>query len=70
MSYAGKYALAKHETLALKCEDLKRQLEEATNKLTRIGSVCDGYKSMQSEYETDTEIPYWDIMNIIKEKGE
>ena len=29
MSYAGKYALAKHETLALKCEDLERQLEEA-----------------------------------------
>ncbi len=49
---------------------LERQLEEATNKLTRIESVCDGYKAMQSEYETDTEIPYWDIMNIIKEKGE
>jgi hypothetical protein len=29
MSYAGKYALAKHETLALKCEALESQLEEA-----------------------------------------
>jgi len=47
-------------------EDFERQLAEATNKLTRIESVCDGYKAMQSEYETDTEIPYWDIMNIIK----
>ncbi len=87
MSYAGKYALAKHETLALKCEALESKLEEArysatdyamklgraneelaeaTNKLNKIESVCNGYKSMQTECETDTEIPYWDIMNIIK----
>ena len=46
---------------------LKLQLEEATNKLNKIESVCDGYKDMQSEYEAGTEIPYWDIMNIIKD---
>ena len=33
MSYTGKYALAKHETLALKCEDLERQLAEARRSL-------------------------------------
>ncbi len=49
--------------------DLESQLEEARAKLIKIESVCDGYKAMQSEYETGTEIPYCDIMNIIKEKG-
>ncbi len=49
--------------------DLESQLEEAMAKLIKIESVCDGYKAMQSEYETGTEIPYCDIMNIIKEKG-
>ena len=48
--------------------DLERQLAEAMNKLNKIESVCNGYKAMQSEYETGTEIPYWDIMNIIKEQ--
>jgi CII-binding regulator of phage lambda lysogenization HflD len=33
MSYTGKYALAKHETLALKCEELERQLAEAEKAL-------------------------------------
>ena len=49
-------------------DDLERQLAEAMNKLNKIESVCNGYKAMQSEYETGTEIPYWDIMNIIKEQ--
>ena len=47
-------------------KDLERQLEESRNKLNKIESVCDGYKAMQSEFETGTEVPYWDIMNIIK----
>ena len=53
-------------------ESLERQLAETMNKLNKIESVCNGYKAMQSEYETCTEISYWDIMNIIKEttKGE
>ena len=55
-----------------KLNDLERQLEEAKNKLNEIESVCNGYKAMQSEYATSTEIPYWDIMNIIEgyNKGE
>ena len=36
MSYTGKYALAKHETLALKCEDLERQLAEAREENTEL----------------------------------
>jgi hypothetical protein len=39
MSYAGKYALAKHETLALKCEDLERQLEEANQAFEHIRQI-------------------------------
>lgn len=45
---------------------LLRENEELRMKLNKIESVCNGYKARQSEYETDTEIPYWDIMNIIK----
>ncbi len=48
-------------------KDLETQLAEATSKLSKIECVCDVYKDMQSEYETGTEIPYWDIMNIIKD---
>ncbi len=53
-------------------DDLESQLAEAKNKLNEIESVCNGYKAMQSEYATSTEIPYWDIMNIIEgyNKGE
>ena len=39
MSYAGKYALAKHETLALKCEALERQLEKAREALSSIQGI-------------------------------
>ena len=42
MSYTGKYALAKHETLALKCEDLQRQLDEAKKALAIVyDPICD-----------------------------
>ncbi len=41
MSYAGKYALAKHETLALKCEDLERQLEEANKGLDLLSDYIE-----------------------------
>ena len=58
------------DELNIKNNDLERKLKEAMNKLNKIESVCDGYKDMQSEYETGTEIPYWDIMNIIKDQLE
>lgn len=46
---------------------LLRENKKLRMKLNEIESVCNSYKAMQSEYETDTEIPYWDIMNIIKD---
>lgn len=61
-------ALSKLEYYQETENSLEKQLAEATKKLNKIESVCVGYKGRQSEYETGTEIPYWDIMNIIKEK--
>jgi len=43
MSYAGKYALAKHETLALKCEALERQLEEAREEKKNLEKLVDDF---------------------------
>ena len=34
--YRGKYALAKHETLALRCENLEKQLAEAMSMLDNV----------------------------------
>ncbi len=46
---------------------LLRENKKLRMKLNEIESVCNSYKAMQSEYATSTEIPYWDIMNIIEE---
>ena len=65
MSYTGKYALAKHETLALKCEALERQLEEA-----RDGEI--EFLSNLYVYEENrgTIIAVRDRLKKLKEKGD
>ena len=43
-NYNGKYALAKHETLALKCEDLEQQLRTVNelqhNLNLQVSKIC------------------------------
>ena len=55
MSYAGKYALAKHETLALKCEALESQLEEAryyaTDYAMKLGKANEKLEEVREELE-------------------
>ena len=63
MSYTGKYALAKHETLALKCEALERQLEEAREVLAEYierREKCKTEVCMNSLY---------DLQEQLKEQG-
>jgi len=54
--YRGKYALAKHETLALRCESLEKQLAEAR----------------ESHRLAEESVQYWlgKYCELIKEKGD
>ena len=62
MSYTGKYALAKHETLALKCEDLERQLAEARERIGVLSQKLKLSKATASSAIKEIE--------RLKEKGE
>lgn len=63
MSYTGKYALAKHETLALKCEHLERKLEEAISLI----NAC--LIELHYEYDHDTVQLLKNRFEQLKESG-
>ena len=69
--YKGKYALAKHETLALKCEALERQLKEARDLLLQVQD----HMSQLSSHTHDgwsgscADTVYEMIENKLKEQG-
>ncbi len=66
MSYAGKYALAKHETLALKCEALERRLEEAREQeITFLNSLLWDMLPSDPTYKIITK-----KIEQLKEKGD
>lgn len=45
---------------------LKDSIRPVDDKVEKIKKVCEGYKSQQTEFQEDAQIPYWDIMNIIE----
>ena len=78
--YRGKYALAKHETLALRCESLENQLAEARKNelklLQEVEPVFSNFDSSPWRLEDDepeiAQIWYnvLDRLKQLKEKGE
>ena len=68
MSYSGKYALAKHETLALKCEALECQLEEARKKI----DIQKGHLELAVSLSDDpnTKLLCTALLEQLKEKGD
>lgn len=70
MSYTGKYALAKHETLALKCEDLELQLEEARKEKKRIMRWMKKYLNQPNGYKFIGYSDLYEMYEQLKEKGD
>lgn len=67
--------LSNRSKLYKEIEQLQSAVRQRENECRRLKNIifkavklCDRYKSMQSEYEMDTEIPYWDIVSILKEE--
>ena len=52
-------------------EDVKKQLEEASNTIKRIKNLANQYYDQRSEYEEkEVEVPYWDIINALELKAQ